>query len=337
MTPNREGHMASYIERRKFLATLGGAAATWPLAARAQQPAMPAVGFLRGGTVDDVPHRVAAFRQRLKEIGYAEGQDVAFEFRSAEDHPDRLAVRVADLIRRRVTVIVANYPAAIAAKTATTTVPIVFVTGADPVRDGLVASLNRPGGNVTGVSFISADLGAKQLGLLRELRPGAARIAVLVDRQWPTTERFLSELRAAALAIRQQLIVLDVSSDHEIETAFTTLVQRGAVALLAGSGTFVYSHRKRLIELAARHRIPAIYAWREAVAVGGLMSYASSITDAYRQAGVYAGRILKGEKPGDLPVILPTKFEFAVNLKTAKALGLDMPPTLLARADEVIE
>jgi len=328
--------MASYIERRKFLATLLGGAATWPLAARAQQPAMPVVGFLRGGTVDDVPQRVAVFRQDLKEAGFVEGQNVAIELRSADLY-DRLPALVADLIRRRVAVIVANYPAAIAAKTATTTVPIVFVTGADPVRDGLVASLNRPGGNVTGVSFISADLGAKQLGLLRELRPGAARIAVLVDRQWPTTERFLSELRAGASATGQQLIVLDVSSDHEIETAFTTLVQRGAVALLVGSGTFVYSHRKRLIELAARHRIPAIYAWREAVAVGGLMSYASSITDAYRQAGVYAGRILKCEKPGDLPVILPTKFEFAVNLKTAKALGLDIPATVLARAGEVIE
>ena len=324
------------MKRREFITLLGGAAATWPLSAGAQQPAMPVVGFLRGGTVDDVPQRVAVFRQDLKEAGFVEGQNDAIELRSADLY-DRLPALVADLIRRRVAVIVANYPAAIAAKTATTTVPIVFVTGADPVRDGLVASLNRPGGNVTGVSFISADLGAKQLGLLRELRPGAARIAVLVDRQWPTTERFLSELRAGASATGQQLIVLDVSSDHEIETAFTTLVQRGAVALLVGSGTFVYSHRKRLIELAARHRIPAIYAWREAVAVGGLMSYASSITDAYRQAGVYAGRILKCEKPGDLPVILPTKFEFAVNLKTAKALGLDIPATVLARADEVIE
>jgi len=324
------------MTRREFISLLGGGAVAWPLAARAQQPAMPVVGFLRGGTVDDVPQRVAVFRQDLKEAGFVEGQNVAIELRSADLY-DRLPALVADLIRRRVAVIVANYPAAIAAKTATTTVPIVFVTGADPVRDGLVASLNRPGGNVTGVSFISADLGAKQLGLLRELRPGAARIAVLVDRQWPTTERFLSELRAGASATGQQLIVLDVSSDHEIETAFTTLVQRGAVALLVGSGTFVYSHRKRLIELAARHRIPAIYAWREAVAVGGLMSYASSITDAYRQAGVYAGRILKGEKPGDLPVILPTKFELVVNVKTAKALGIEIPDKLFALAGEVIE
>ena len=324
------------MTRRQFITLLGGAAVAWPLAARAQQPAMPVVGFLRGGTVDDVPQRVAVFRQDLKEAGFVEGQNVAIELRSADLY-DRLPALVADLIRRRVAVIVANYPAAIAAKTATTTVPIVFVIGGDPVRDGLVASLNRPGGNVTGVSFISADLGAKQLGLLRELRPGAARIAVLVDRQWPTTERFLSELRAGALATGQQLIVLDVSSDHEIETAFTTLVQRGAVALLVGSGTFVYSHRKRLIELAARHRIPAIYAWREAVAVGGLMSYASSITDAYRQAGVYAGRILKGEKPSDLPVQQPTKYQLVINLKTAKVLGLTIPPGVLAIADEVIE
>jgi putative ABC transport system substrate-binding protein len=297
---------------------------------------MPVVGFLRGGTVDDVPHRVAVFRQGLKEAGFIEGQNVAIELRSADLY-DRLPALVADLIRRRVAVIVANYPAALAAKAATTTVPIVFATGVDPVRDGLVASLNRPGGNVIGVSFISADLGAQQLGILRELRPGAARIAVLVDPRWPTTERFLSELRAAALAVGQQLIVLDVSGDHEIETTFTTLVQRGAVALLTGSGVFVYSHREQLIELAARHRIPAIYAWREAVAAGGLMSYASSIYDAYRQAGIYAGRILKGEKPGDLPVMLPTKFELVINLKTAKALGLEIPDKLLALADEVIE
>jgi len=328
--------MTVTIGRRELLAALGGAAASWPLAARAQQPAMPVVGFLRGGTVDDVPHRVAVFRQGLKGAGFVEGQNVAIELHSADLY-DRLPALVADLIRRRVAVIVTNYPAALAAKTATTTVPIVFVIGADPVRDGLVANLNRPGGNVTGVSFIAADLGAKQLGLLRELWPGAARIAVLVDPQWPTTERFLSELRAAALAVGQQLIILDVSSDYQIETAFTTLVQRGAVALLAGSGAFVYSQRERLIELAARHRIPAIYAWREAVAVGGLMSYASSIIDAYRQAGVYAGRILKGEKPGDLPVILPTKFELVVNVKTAKALGIEIPDKLLALAGEVIE
>ena len=263
--------MTVTIGRRELLAALGGAAVAWPLSVWAQQPAMPTVGFLRDRALATVPQRMAAFRQGLKEAGFVEGQNVAIEYRSAEDQTDGLPLLVADLLRRQVALIVGNTPAALAAKAATSTVPIVFVIGGDPVRDGLVANLNRPGGNVTGVSFISADLGAKQLGLLRELRPGAARIAVLVDPQWPTTERFLSELQAAALAVGQQLIVLDVSSGYQsIETAFTTLVQRGAVALLAGSSAFMYSQRERLIELAARHRIPAIYAWREAVAVGGL-------------------------------------------------------------------
>jgi putative ABC transport system substrate-binding protein len=234
-------------------------------------------------------------------------------------------------------VIVGNTPAALAAKAATTTVPIVFATGGDPVRYGLVTSLNRPGGNVTGISFISAELGSKQLGLLRELRPVASCIAVLVDPKWPLTERFVSELRAAALAVGQQLIVLDVSSESEIETAFTTLVQRGAGALHGGIGAFITSQQERIVALAARHGIPAIYSYREFVAAGGLMSYASNIPDAYRQAGIYAGRILKGERPGDLPVMLPTKFEFAINVKTAKALGLEIPDRLLALADEVIE
>ena len=215
--------------------------------------------------------------------------------------------------------------------------PIVFVTGGDPVRDGLVASFNQPGGNVTGVNIITGELPAKQLGLLRELRPGAARIAVLVDPKFPPTERFVSELTAAALAVGQQLIVLSVSTGGEIETAFTTLVQHGAGAVHAGIGESMMSRRERIVALAARHGIPTIYNWREAVAGGGLMSYGPSIPDAYRQAGIYTGRILKGEKPGDLPVILPTKFEFAINLKTAKALGLDIPPGVLAIADEVIE
>jgi putative tryptophan/tyrosine transport system substrate-binding protein len=326
--------MASYLGRRKFLATLGGAAAAWPLGARAQRPALPVVGFLRT-TLTDVPHYVTAFRQGLKEAGFVEGQNVAIEFRSAEGQIDQLPALVADLIRRQVALIVGNTPSALAAKAATTTVPIVFTTGGDPVRYGLVASLNRPGGNVTGISFITEELGAKQLGLLRELRPGATHIAVLVDPKWPLTGRFVSELRAAALAVGQQLIVLDVSSDREIETAFTTLVQRGAGALHVGPGAS--SRRERIVALAARHGIPAIYSWREAVAGGGLMSYAPSIPDAYRQAGIYAGRILKGEKPGDLPVMLPTKFEFVINLKTAKALGLEVPDRLLIAADEVIE
>ncbi|HYP37808.1 MAG TPA: ABC transporter substrate-binding protein [Stellaceae bacterium] len=319
------------MRRRQFITLLGGAAAAWPLAARAQQTAMPVVGFFYSGTLTDVPHFVAAFRQGLKEAGFIEGQNVAIEFHSGRGSPPL----VADLLRRQVALIVGNTPSALAAKAATTTVPIVFATGFDPVRNGLVTNLNRPGGNVTGVSFMSVELAAKQLAFLRELRPGAARIAVLVDPKFPTTERFLSEVRVAASAVGQQLIVLDGSSAREIETAFVTLVQRGAGALHVGGG--MLSQRERIIALAARHGIPAIYVLREYVTAGGLMSYGTSMSDAYRQAGIYAGRILKGEKPGDLPVMLPTKFEFAINLKTAKALGLEIPERLLALADEVIE
>jgi putative tryptophan/tyrosine transport system substrate-binding protein len=322
------------MRRREFVTLLGSAAA-WPFAARAQQSAMPVVGFLRDRTLSDMPQRLTAFRQGLKEAGFVEGQNVAIEYQSAEDQTDRLPLLVTDLLRRQVALIVGNTAPALAAKAATTTVPIVFVTGGDPVREGLVTSLNRPGGNVTGVSFLL--LGAKQLGLLRELQPGARRTGVLVDPKWPLAEHYVSELRTAALAVGQQLIVLHVGSDREIETAFATLVQRGAGALQAGIGPFLRSRRERIVALAAQYRIPAIYNLREAVAAGGLMSYAASITDAYRQAGIYAGRILKGEKPGDLPVVLPTKFELVINLKTAKALGLEIPDKLLALADEVIE
>jgi putative ABC transport system substrate-binding protein len=323
--------MAIHIRRREFIFTLGGVAAAWPLAARAQQARMPVVGFLPSR-----PHYMTAFRQGLKEAGFVEGQDVAIEYRSAEDQT-RVPLLVADLLRRQVALIVGNTPSALVAKAATATVPIVFATGGDPVRDGLVASLNRPGGNVTGVSFITVELGAKQLGLLRELRPGAARIGVLVDPKWPLTEPFVSEVRAAASAMGQQIEVLYVSSDREIESAFTTFIQRGAGALHVGVGTFMTSQLERIVALAARHRIPAIYVLPDYVAAGGLMSYGASITDAYRQAGIYAGRILKGEKPGDLPVMLPTKFELVINLKTAKALGLEIPDKLLALADQVIE
>jgi putative ABC transport system substrate-binding protein len=319
------------MRRREFITVLGGAAAAWPLAARAQQPAMPAVGFLPSSLAF-----MTAFRQGLKEAGFVEGQDVAIEYRSAEDQ-SRMPLLVADLLRRQAALIVANTPAALAAKAATATVPIVFATGGDPVRDGLVASLNRPGGNVTGVSFISHELAAKQLGLLRELRPGVARIAVLVDANWPLTEPFVSEVQAAASAMGQQIEVLYVSSRDEIESAFTTLIQRGAGALHVGVGAFLAAQRERIAALAARHRIPAIYVLREWVAAGGLMSYGTSVNDAYRLAGIYAGRILKGEKPGDLPVLLPTKFELVINVKTAKALGLEIPDRLLALADEVME
>jgi len=325
------------MNRRELITLIGGAAASWPLAARAQQPAMPVIGFLRSTSSADSRNLVAAFRQGLREAGFVEGQDYAIEYRWADNQLDRLPSLVADLLRRPVAVIVGNTPSALAAKAATKTVPIVVATGGNPVREGLVASLNRPGGNVTGVSFISVELGAKRLGLLRELRPGAARIAVFVDPKFPTTERFISEVRDAASAMGQQIEVLYVGSDREIESAFTTLVQRGAGALLCGSGGLLYSRRDLIVALAARHRTPAIYDQRDYVAVGGLMSYAPSLTDAYRQAGIYAGRILKGEKPAGLPVMQPTKFELVINLTTAKALGLDVPPTLLALADEVIE
>jgi putative tryptophan/tyrosine transport system substrate-binding protein len=320
--------------RRDFITLLGGTVA-WPLGAWAQQPAMPVVGFLRSGTLTD--DRVTAFRHGLKVAGFVEGQNVAIEYRSDEGQTDRLPLLVADLLRRQVALIVGNTASALAAKAATITVPIVFLTGGDPVRDGLVASLNRPGGNATGISFVSAEVGAKQLGLLRELQPGLARIAVVVDPKWPITEPFVSQVRAAASAMGQQIDILYVSSGREIETAFITLVQRGAGALHVGIGGFMVSQRERIVALAARHRIPAIYPWREAVADGGLMSYGTSVNDAYRQAGIYAGRILKGEKPGDLPVMLPTKFELVINVKTARALGVNISDNLLSLADEVIE
>ena len=325
------------MRRREFITLLGGTAAAWPFAARAQQPTMPVVGFLRSATLADVPHWVAAFRQGLKEAGFVEGQNVAIEFRSADNQLDRLPALVADLIRQPVAVIVGNTDAALAAKAATTTVPIVFASGSDPVRDGLVASLNRPGGNVTGLVYFAAVLGAKRLELLRQLVPGATTIAVLVNPNTPLTEAERKDVQTAAQAIGQQLIIFDISSDRDIETAFAAFVQRGAGALLVGTGGFLNSNRERIAAVANRHALPASYSQREGVVAGGLMSYGPSISDAYRQAGIYSGRILNGEKPADLPVIRSTKFELVLNLKTAKALGLTIPPSLLVAADEVIE
>jgi ABC-type uncharacterized transport system substrate-binding protein len=330
------------VKRRKFISLIGGAAVFAPLAARAQQPAketaMPVVGFVRSTTLADSTRLVAAFRQGVNEAGFVEGQNIAIEYRYADNQVDRLRALVADLIGRPVAVIAGNIPAMLAAKAATATVPIVFAGSVDPVQVGLVASLNRPGGNVTGIVFISSVLGAKRLELLHQLVPKATTIGMIVDASSPDiTEAEQRDVQAAAQQIGQQLIVLDVTSDRDIEPAFATFVQRGASAVLVGASPFLTSHRASIIALAARHALPAIYNLREFVTAGGLMSYGSSITDAFRQAGIYAGRILKGEKPADLPVMQSTKFEFVINLEAAKALGLAVPPTLLAIADEVIE
>ena len=327
------------MNRREMILALSTAAAAWPLAARAQQPAMPVVGFLGSESADLWANEVRAFQQGLRETGYVEGRNVAIEYLWAEGQNDRVPSLVADLIRRQVTVIAApgSTPAALAAKAATSTIPIVFAIATDPIQLGLIDSLNRPGGNVTGITWISAQLGAKQLGLLHELRPGAARIAVLVDPNFPVTEPFVSGVQAAALAIGKRIEVLHASTDRDIDTVSASFAQNPADALLVGPALLFLNRRVQLVTLATYHKVPAIYARRENAEVGGLMSYGASLTDAYRQAGVYTGRILKGEKPADLPVMQPTKFEFVINLNTAKVFGLSFPPGLLAIADEVIE
>jgi putative ABC transport system substrate-binding protein len=324
------------MRRREFIALIGGAAA-WPLAARAQQAAMPVVGFVRSESLADATNLVTAFRQGLKEAGFVEGQNVTVEYRSGEGQRERLQSVVAELIRRPVSVIAGNSVAMLAAKAATATIPVVFASGGDPVQQGLVASLNRPGGNVTGIVFLSGTLGTKRLELLRQIAPKATAIGMLANPNTTETETERTDVQAAAQAIGMQLIVADVSSDRDIEPALAALVQRGVGALLVGAGGFMTSHRERIVALTTRQALPAMYGLREFVAAGGLMSYGTSITDAFRQVGVYTGRILKGEKPADLPVMQSTKFELVLNLKTAKTLGLAIPPSLLALADEVIE
>ncbi len=322
--------------RREFISLLGGAAA-WPLAARAQQPATSVIGFLDGQSFD--LHLMTAFRQALKDAGYIEGRNVAIYFRSADGQTDRLVTLAGDIIGRRVAVIVTTGggAAALAAYAATTTIPIVFVNGVDPVSSGLVMSLNRPGGNATGVYIFQQVLEGKRLGLLRELVPSAASIAVLLN---PTNANFQTQLRGvqdAARDLGQQVSILSANTEREIDVAFATVAQSGARALLVGSDPFFSSERDQVIALAARHAIPAIYEGREFATAGGLASYGTSLADAYRQAALYAGRILKGEKPADLPIVQPTKFEFVINLKTAKTLGLDVSPGLAASADEIVE
>jgi ABC-type uncharacterized transport system substrate-binding protein len=324
------------MKRREFITLLGGAAA-WPLAARAQQPAMPVVGFLDGQSFD--PHLMTAFRQTLKHAGYIEGRNVAIYFRSADGQTDRLVTLAGDIVGRRVAVIVTTGggAAALAAYAATTTIPIVFVNGIDPVTSGLVTSLNRPGSNATGVYIFQQVLEGKRLGLLRGLVPAAAVIAVLLN---STNANFQAQLRGvqdAARALGQQVSILSASTERDIDVAFATVTGSGARALLVGSDPFFNSERDQVIALAARHAIPAIYEGREFAMAGGLASYGNSAPDAYRKAGIYAGRILKGEQPADLPVDQATKFELVINVTTAKALGLAVPASMQLLADEVIE
>ena len=332
--------MSAKIKRRDFVSLLGGAAVAWPLAARAQQPAMPVIGILEAGGAELNPGNATAFRKGLSETGYTEGQTVAIEYRWAEGQYERLPELAAELVRRRAAVIVTPFSVAatLAARAATTTVPIVFSTGADPVETGLVASLNRPGGNVTGAVTMNAELAAKRFGLLQELLPTATRFAVLVN---PTTARVAkavtADVQAAASVTGRQVEVLTASTSREIDTAFATVVQKRIDTLLHSPDLFFTTRRAQIIVLAARHAVPVIYANREDAVAGGLMSYGSSMADVSRQLGIYAGRTLKGEKPADMPVLRATKFEFVINLQTAKTIGITVPPTLLARADEVFE
>jgi ABC-type uncharacterized transport system substrate-binding protein len=327
------------MKRREFITLLGGAAAAgaWPIDAQAQQPALPVIGFLSSFTTN--PRFATAFRQGLREAGYIEGQQVAVEYHWVEGGQyDQLPKVAADLVDRRVAVIVASpIPAALAAKAATTSIPIVFAIGSDPTESGLVSTINRPGGNITGISFLSVALGAKRLELLRDLLPGMSAVALLVNPNNTNAEPQTKETQLAAAELGLNLVVLRASSEADFDSVFGTLVRQQTHALVVSADPFFISQRDQLTALAARHAVPTIYYAREFAAAGGLMSYGSSFAVAHRQAGVYAGRILKGEKPGDLPVVLSAKFEFVINLKTAKTLGIEVPAKLLALADEVIE
>ena len=325
------------MRRRDFISGIAGSAAVWPLAARAQQQAMPLVGLFHVGSSDRFGHLVTAFRRGLGEVDLVEGRNVAIEYGWGEGQLDRLPALAADLMRRQVSVIAGNYIATAAARRIAPTLPIVFVTGDDPVKLGFVESLNRPGGNTTGVYIFTAELEAKRLGLLRDLVPQATTFAVLVDPNYSTTDAQVRDVQKASARLGVQLVVARANSERDIDAAFATFVQQRAAALLVGASPFFNNRRDQLVALAVRHKLPATYESREFAAAGGLVSYGNSITDAYRQAGVYAGRIVKGAKPADLPVIQPSKFELVINLKAAKALGVAISGNLLTLADEVIE